>query len=320
LPKAKKPWSRPPSGFARFKQYTDLAGMPSTASTSASIPAQPEEDLRVSLVQTELHWEDPQANRKAFDALLAPLKGATDLVLLPEAFTTGFIMEPEGVAERWTDPDGPEGPCATLAWMQQQAASLDAAIAGSVMLQVSDAESASAEASGYANRLLFVQPDGRFAHYDKRHLFRYAGEDRHFRAGQKRLLVAWKGWRICPLICYDLRFPVWARNGSPADPGHYDLLVYVANWPARRNVAWQRLLPARAIENMAWTIGLNRVGQDGNGIDYAGASVVLDPLGDALWGADHEACVHTAALSAERLRAVRAKYPFLDDRDAFTLG
>ena len=291
--------------------------------------AKPERDLRVSLVQTELHWEAPEANRQALEPLLAPLTGNTDLVVLPEAFTTGFIMEPEGVAETWTEPDGPDGPCATLAWMRTQAAHVDAALVGSVMLKApltrraygtgSDALEAKTDAA-FVNRLLFVRPDGTHAHYDKRHLFRYAGEDTHYRAGQTRLLVEWRGWRICPLICYDLRFPVWARNGSPSDSGHYDLLLYVANWPARRTQAWQRLLPARAIENMAWTIGLNRVGEDGNGIAYAGASVVLDPLGDALWSANHEACQHTATLSAEMLRATRAKFPFLHDRDAFTLG
>ncbi len=272
---------------------------------------QPEQDLRVSLVQPELHWEAPEANFQHFEQLLAPLAGQTDIVVLPEAFTTGFIMEPEGIAEAWTDPDGPEGPCATLAWMQVQAAALDAAVVGSAMLRDGDR---------HVNRLLFVQPDGSFQVYDKRHLFRYAGEHHHYRAGTQRLIARWKGWRICPLTCYDLRFPVWSRNGSPNDSGHYDLLLYVANWPAHRANAWKRLLPARAIENMAWTLGVNRVGQDGNGIAYDGASVVLDPLGDALWGAGKDACVHTAVLSAEHLRALRGKYPFLDDRDAFTLG
>lgn len=292
----------------------------SAGASAAQAPQSPERDLRISMVQTALHWQAPEANRQALEALMAPLAGRTDLVVLPEAFTTGFIMEPEGVAETWTNPDGPEGPSATLTWMRTQAAHLGAAVTGSVMLRAPLAGAGQGTEAAYVNRLLFVQPDGRFLHYDKRHLFRYAGEDQHYRAGQSRLLLQWRGWRICPLICYDLRFPVWARNGRPSDSGHYDLLLYVANWPARRTKAWQRLLPARAIENMAWTIGLNRVGSDGNGIEYAGASVVLDPLGDVLWGASHDPCVHTATLSAELLRATRTKFPFLHDRDAFTLG
>jgi omega-amidase len=265
--------------------------------------AGPDRDLRLTLVQAELAWEDPAANREAFDRRLYGLEGRTDLVLLPEMFATGFTMDPAPHAEPM---DGP-----TVAWMAETAARLDAVVAGSLVI---------ASGEGYRNRLVWMRPDGTRDHYDKRHLFTYAGEHERYAPGRERLVTAWRGWRVCPLVCYDLRFPVWSRNHAPgAAAPPYDLLLYVANWPARRGAAWSALLAARAIENMAWTAGLNRVGEDGNGIGYDGRSALHDPLGEPVWQARGTEAVHTLTLSAEGLRAARERFRFLDDRDGFTL-
>ncbi|HEX7416425.1 MAG TPA: amidohydrolase, partial [Steroidobacteraceae bacterium] len=215
--------------------------------------------LRVTLIQTALHWQEPAANRADFTSHLAPLAGATDLIVLPEMFTTGFSMSAEQLAE---PADG-----ATSAWLREQARALSAAVTGSLIVS---------EAGQFYNRLLWATPDGRIAHYDKRHLFRMGREHEHFAGGAAPLLVEWRGWRICPLVCYDLRFPVWSRRRPALD---YDLLLYVANWPAARRYAWSQLLKARAIENQAYVVGINRIGDDGQGISHAGESAVLDFLG-----------------------------------------
>ena len=259
-------------------------------------------DLTVSLVQTTLHWHDPAANRADLAELLAdalPGPGITDLIVLPEMFTTGFSMEAGAQAEPYPGP--------TLAWMQAQAARYDAVVTGSVLTRAGEA---------HYNRLLWVRPDGSHSTYDKRHLFRLAGEHEVYTAGTERLLEEWRGWRIRPLICYDLRFPVWSRN-SPHQP--YDLLLYVANWPQARAEIWRTLLRARAIENMAYTVGVNRLGTDGVGHDYPGQSALLDTQGDYLAQAGNLQTVLTHRLRAAPLLELRQQLPFLLDADAFTL-
>jgi omega-amidase len=256
--------------------------------------------LRVTLVQRPLAWEDPAANLAAFDAALDPLAGATDLVVLPEMFTTGFSMDTAGHCE---DESGPG-----VQWLQHSARRLDAAVVGSVMTRAGGRS---------VNRAWFALPDGRLFHYDKRHLFRMGREHEHFDPGSSRLVVEFRGWRIAPLVCYDLRFPVWSRRSPDFD---YDLLLYVANWPARRSFAWQSLLVARAIENQAYVAGVNRTGTDGLGVAYAGHSAVHDFLGATLAGAAEVATSVTAGLDLAALRGFRAGFPAQLDADRFTIS
>lgn len=259
-------------------------------------------DFTVSLVQTDLHWHDPEANRASLagqlaDALAGP--GRTDLVVLPEMFTTGFSMEAAAQAE--------PGEGRTLAWLREQAARYDAVVTGSVLLT---------EGGRYYNRLLWVRPDGSYSAYNKRHLFRLAGEHEVYTAGTARLLEEWRGWRILPLVCYDLRFPVWSRN-TPAAP--YDLLLYVANWPHARRNAWNVLLQARAIENLAYVAGVNRIGADGLGQPYSGSSALLDMRGDYLAQAGGLPTVLTRRLRRHPLLELRQQLPALLDADEFEL-
>jgi predicted amidohydrolase len=260
-------------------------------------------DLTVSFVQTKLHWEEPAANRAsldvALDVALAGLAQPTDLIVLPEMFTTGFSMDAPALAEPM---DGP-----TVAWMQAHAATHNAVVTGSIIVE---------ENGAYHNRLLWVRPNGSLSHYDKRHLFTLAGEQHTYTPGRTRLVEEWRGWRICPLVCYDLRFPVWSRN-QPVEP--YDLLLYVANWPAVRRTAWMTLLRARAIENVACALGVNRIGHDGLGHDYAGDSALLDARGNYLVEAGDHAGVRTHTLSRAELDDFRAKFTALNDGDAFEL-
>ncbi|MFD1468962.1 amidohydrolase [Hymenobacter caeli] len=257
-------------------------------------------DLTLTLVQADLHWHDAAANRAQFDALLAAHAQPTDLIVLPEMFTTGFSMDAAGQAETM---DGP-----TVAWLRATAARHDAVVTGSVIIR---------EGGHYYNRLLWARPDGTLAHYDKRHLFTFAGEHRTYTAGRGGPPVeAWRGWRICPLVCYDLRFPVWSRNPAAAP---YDLLLYVANWPAVRRGPWQVLLQARALENLACVAGVNRVGTDGSGHAYAGDSALLDARGQYLAEAGDAVGCFTRTLSWADLQDFRAKFPALQDGDAFAL-
>lgn len=259
-------------------------------------------DLTVSLVQSTLHWHDPAANHAQLADLLAsalPGVGITDLIVLPEMFTTGFSMEAAAQAEPYPGP--------TLDWMRQQAARYDAVVTGSVL---------SEEGGAYFNRLLWVRPDGSHSTYDKRHLFRLAGEHEVYTAGTSHLIEEWRGWRIRPLICYDLRFPVWSRNSQHAP---YDLLLYVASWPQPRVEIWRTLLRARAIENMAYTAGVNRLGVDGAGQEYSGQSALLDTHGEYLAQAGNLQGVLTHTLQAAPLQALRQQLPFLLDADHFEL-
>ena len=262
-------------------------------------------DLRISLVQGATRWHDPAGNRDYYGRLIAPLRGTTDVVLLPETFTSGFSNDAIGNAETM---DGP-----TLDWMREHARRLDAVVCGSVQLRVGD---------GVYNRLLWVAPDGAVSHYDKRHLFRYAREHERYAAGRERLTVEWRGWRICPLVCYDLRFPVYSRNRYDVErPGalDYDLLLYVANWPSARAYAWKTLLRARAIENLCYVAGLNRVGTDGAGLQYSGDSAVIDFLGHPSSECTDAEVVATTTLLAAELAAHRERFPAMLDGDAFEL-
>ncbi|NLA69390.1 MAG: amidohydrolase [Gammaproteobacteria bacterium] len=262
------------------------------------------DNLRISLVQGDTLWHDPEGNRAYYGDLIAPLRGITDLVMLPETFTSGFSND---AIDRAEDMDGP-----TVRWMRDQAAALGAVVTGSVQLRDGDA---------VYNRMVWARPDGSLAHYDKRHLFTYAGEHERYAAGRDRLVVELRGWRVNPLVCYDLRFPVFARNTLDADgrPA-FDLQLYVANWPAARAYAWKTLLRARAIENLCYVAGLNRVGRDGNGLAYSGDSAVIDFLGTPLSECADEEVVATTTLLASELAAHRERFPALGDGDAFTLG
>ena len=256
--------------------------------------------LRVTLVQQPLVWHDAAANRDHFDALLAPLAGNTDLIVLPEMFTTGFSMDVEQFAE---EAGGP-----TSQWLEHKARDLRTAITGSVM---------SKEGSHFYNRMFWAEPDASLRHYDKRHLFRMANEHQRFTPGEGALTVAWRGFRICPLVCYDLRFPVFSRRRTELE---YDVLVYAANWPAPRRQAWCALLKARAIENLSYVIGVNRVGTDGKNLPYAGDSVAHDFLGEPLAQLGSEPAVVTVELDLAALRAFRERFPAHLDADRFTLS
>ncbi len=255
-----------------------------------------EEKLRIALVQTTLVWQDAKKNRIAFQKLLEQIDSKTDLVILPEMFTTGFTMEAQKVAENM---DG-----LTVNWMQMIAKTYNTAVTGSIIIR---------EKNTFYNRLIFVHPDGRVQHYDKRHLFVLAKEDQYFSPGVEPLCITYKGWRIKPLVCYDLRFPVWSRNID-----NYDLLFYVANWPKPRIHAWDTLLQARAIENVCFVAGVNRIGVDDEGHQYIGHSAVYDMLGKGLTpkGEEHERIIY-ADLDKSMLNTVRERFPFLEDRDSF---
>ena len=260
------------------------------------------DDLRITIVQSELHWEDKEKNMKMFDKLLSGLKGKTDIIVLPEMFTTGFTMNTKDLAE--------STPGLTFEWMQQKAAEIDAAITGSIIAE---------EVGKYFNRLLWVNPDGSWEKYDKRHLFTMVGEDDFFTAGNERLIVNYKGWKILPLVCYDLRFPVWSRNTKQPDgEAEFDLIIYVANWPEVRKQPWKKLLQARAIENQAFVIAANRVGKDMKDFTYSGDSAIIDPYGEYIAQGDSgvEQLIQ-ATISYQTLIDFRKKFPVLNDGDEF---
>ena len=260
------------------------------------------QDLRVLLVQPDVVWHNAGENLSRIESVLSRSEAA-DLIVLPEMFTTGFTMEPALVAE---SPDG-----RTFDWMRGQAAAHDASVVGSVVV---------AEHGAFYNRLLWVRPDGSAESYDKHHLFRMSGEHERYVPGGQRLIVDWRGWRVCPLVCYELRFPVWSRNVyTPAtDALAVDLLVYVANWPASRAGIWRTLLAARAIENSCYSVGVNRVGVDGNDVSYSGNSGAFSPTAQVL-DLDAEIASASITLSRRKLDEYRRTFPAHLDADAFQL-
>jgi len=259
-------------------------------------------DLRLTLVQSELYWKSPEANRAMFEEMISPLAGQTDLVILPEMFTTGFTMDTEEVAE-------PPG-LTTPRWMKQLASRLNAVITGSYVVR---------DDGNYFNRLLWVAPSGEGKIYDKRHLFRRANEDAYFQPGKSKLVCDLNGWKVAPFICYDLRFPVWIRNRYTAQSFDYDLALFVANWPAPRAQAWEILLRARAIENSAYVAGVNRIGVDGVDVNYEGGSAVINAKGDELANLGNASGVRKITLDRNALEAYRKKFPVQHDADDFSL-
>lgn len=256
------------------------------------------QQLKFTLIQPDIVWEDKNANLAQYESFMDGVQEQMEVVVLPEMFSTGFSMSPEKLAEPM------EGP--TVQWMKDNARKRRCIITGSVIIE---------ENGNFYNRLLWVQPDGHIGQYDKRHLFGYANEHEHYTAGEKRLIVSVKGFRICLQVCYDLRFPVWARNRDE----EYDVLLYVANWPERRSMPWKTLLQARAIENMSYVIGVNRVGTDGNGIMHSGDSSVFDPLGGQVWEHTGTAICHTLSIEKVKITDARAHFSFLKDADKFII-
>ena len=258
--------------------------------------------LTLSLVQTSLFWENKQANLNMLEEKIMGIKEKTEIVILPEMFSTGFSMRPEVLAETM---DGE-----TVEWMKRVSRENGIVLTGSIMIK---------EEGNYYNRLVWMLPNGQYGHYDKRHLFAYGEEDKHYNPGNKRLIASVKGWKINLLVCYDLRFPVWARQKVNEDGAEYDVLIYVANWPERRSHAWKTLLCARAIENQCYVVGVNRVGSDANNIYYSGNSLIIDPLGQVLYHMADEEDVNTITLQKEMLDDIRAKFPFWKDADSFNI-
>jgi len=255
------------------------------------------QDLTVTLIQTTLDWHDAPANRARFDGLIARIDEPTDLIVLPEMFTTGFTMEAERHAEQM---DGD-----TIAWMRLVARDFGVTLCGSLIVEVN---------GHYYNRLIWMPPDASPGWYDKRHLFRMAGEHRHFTPGRQRAIFELNGWRICPLVCYDLRFPVFSRGIDT-----FDLLIYIANWPQARRSAWRTLLPARAVENLCYCVGVNRIGTDGNDVAYAGDSMVTDFLGNIAADCDSNEQIVTTRLDGTALQRYRKRFPAHRDADRYRI-
>jgi omega-amidase len=264
--------------------------------------------LRVTLVQTSLVWEDVTANIRNLQKKIQKMKrGATDLLVLPEMFSTGFSMRPEIFAEK-------EGGSA-MQWMAETASQLNCVVTGSLMQK---------EGKNFYNRLIWMRPDGGYGTYNKRHLFRMGNEGETYSPGNSLEIFELNGFRICPQICYDLRFPVWSRNSlkvkGKSNDYKYDMLVYVANWPAVRQYPWQQLLLARAIENQCYVIGLNRIGKDFNDIEHNGGSCVIDPYGKPIFSAGKKAVTETVSIDLKTLNDFRKKFPVLMDADSFTIN
>jgi predicted amidohydrolase len=265
------------------------------------------QNLRVTLVQSDLHWENIDANLDMFSQKIAGISGSTDLIVLPEMFSTGFSMHVETLAEE-------PGRSKAIEWMKRTAAERECVVTGSLMIR--ETPGCGKARPKYFNRLIWMEPDGHYLHYDKRHLFGLSNEEQVYTAGDTKIITVWKGWKICPLVCYDLRFPVWSRNSADG----YDLLLYVANWPERRIYAWKQLVVARAIENQCYVAGLNRVGNDGGDIYHSGDSMAVDAVGNVLYHKKDEEDVVTVELNYEALQKTREALPFLKDADAFALN
>ena len=259
--------------------------------------------LHFTIIQTSLFWEDKGANLDKLGQKIRSIQEPTEIIVLPEMFNTGFSMQPEIMGETM------EGP--TVDWMRRLSAEKKAIITGSLIIE---------ENGKYYNRLIWMLPNGQLGYYDKRHLFAFAGEDQHYSPGNKRLIASVKGWKINLQICYDLRFPVWARQQKNEETQkEYDVLLYVANWPEKRNHAWKTLLTARAIENQCFTIGVNRVGLDGHNIAHSGDSMIVGPLGEILYHCAYEEDMFHIRLEKEEVNNTRAQFPFWKDADDFTI-
>ena len=267
-------------------------------------------DLTITIIQSSLHWENIEANLKMFEEKIFSIREKTDLIVLPEMFSTGFTMNNKVLAENMKGK--------TVEWLKRMAKEKNCVVTGSIIIE---------EKKKYYNRLIWMLPNGKYKTYDKRHLFRYAGEEKYYSAGKKKLIVELNGWKICPLVCYDLRFPVWIRNKYKKDSSaplgmtaDYDLLLFVANWPERRNYPREALLLARAIENQSYVIGVNRVGKDGGDINHSGDSVFINPQGEVISKAKpNEETIMTVALSYSALEEWRKKFPAWMDADKFKL-
>lgn len=260
--------------------------------------------LTISLIQTALHWEDKPRNLQMLEEKIKNISERTEVIILPEMFSTGFSMKPKELAETMSGE--------TVNWMKRMSSEKRAIIAGSLIIEDNGA---------YFNRLIWMQPDGNYGYYNKRHLFAYAHENQHYASGNKRLIASVKGWKVNLQVCYDLRFPVWARQNFALTEGHpeFDLLIYVANWPERRNHAWKILLQARSIENQCFVAGVNRVGKDGNEIYHSGDSMIINPMGEVLYIKAHDEDVHTITLQKTEVEEVRTRMPFWKDGDKFMI-
>lgn len=256
--------------------------------------------LIMTLIQSDLVWENKEENLAHFDQIFKEIPIQTHVVVLPETFNTGFSQQPDLLAEKM---DGP-----TMTWLKSWSHKLKKIITGSLLIK---------EDNKFYNRLIWMQPDGNYYYYDKHHLFGFAGEDKVMSAGTKRVIVQVNGWKINLQVCYDLRFPVWARQQS--DALLYDMILYVANWPDRRIHAWDILLQARAIENQSYVVAVNRIGLDGNQVSHSGHSAIIDPMGAVIWQQLDEAAIYTHTFDKEQLDSIRKKLPFLQDRDQFII-
>jgi omega-amidase len=258
--------------------------------------------LTISIIQTNLFWEDKAANLEMLERKIDSISQKTELVILPEMFTTGFSMKPEAFFETMAGP--------TIQWMKDLAARKKIIITGSLIIE---------ENGDYFNRLIWMLPNGELGYYNKRHLFAFGDEHNHYTPGNKKLIASVKGWKINLQVCYDLRFPVWARQTPGAEENKYDLLINVANWPEKRSTAWKALLAARAIENQCYVIGVNRVGNDGNNISYNGDSMIIDPLGEIIYQKNKDEDIFTYTLVKENVIQARAHFPFWKDADSFLI-
>ncbi len=252
------------------------------------------QDLTIALIQSDLKWEDTRANQRHFEALFEKIDPSTDLIVLPEMFSTGFSTRADVLAQAMSGE--------TVEWLVGMSRKMGMDITGSIMLR---------ENNSYFNRLLWATPHNNLYHYDKKHLFRYAGEEKIYTSGQDQLTVSLKGWRIRPFICYDLRFPIWTRNLYK----QYDLAIFVANWPMQRVAHWRLLLQARAVENQCYVAGVNRLGHDGNQLTYSGDSLIIKPDGEILFDAKDQESLESVLLAAQSLKHYRDTFPFWMDAD-----
>lgn len=254
--------------------------------------------IKITTFQSYLFWENIDKNLQNLGLRLSSIREKTDLIVLPEMFSTGFSMNPSKLAEEMGGK--------TMKWMLEQARKFESVVTGSIIIK---------EDNKHYNRLIWMRPDGTYEYYDKRHLFGLGEEDQHYTAGTKKLFVELNGWKICPVICYDLRFPVWLRNTNE----EYDMLLIVANWPERRSLHWRSLIPARAIENQAFVVAVNRVGHDGNEVYHSGDSMCIDPNGKVIYYKPNDEDLYTFSINKDDVIVARESFPFLKDGDSFKL-